>query len=146
MIKRAEGGEVPDVEPAKARETMDSLTRAIDKGLVRACHDCSEGGIAVAAAEMCIAGELGMRIDLRKVPQDGVGKNYKILFSESNSRFLVEIEKAKEREFEKAMGKHASKIGEVTAAKFIVTGLEGREMLNEKIDGLKKAWKGTFDW
>jgi phosphoribosylformylglycinamidine synthase len=146
MIKRLEGGAIPGTEAAKARETMDSLTKAIDMSLVRACHDCSEGGLAVAAAEMCIAGDLGMKIDLRKVPQKGIRKNYKLLFSESNSRFLVEVGKAEEKEFEKIMGNSASKIGEVAAAKFIVTSLNGKEILNEKIDGLKKVWRGTFNW
>jgi phosphoribosylformylglycinamidine synthase len=146
MTKHADGGKIPGVDVGKAKEAMDALTNAMDKSLVRACHDCSEGGLAVAAAEMCFAGELGMKIDLRKVPQQKLKKNYKLLFSESNSRFLVEVEKMKAKEFEKILGMHALKIGEVTAAKLIVTGLDGKAIVNEKTEDLKKAWQKTFDW
>jgi len=148
MIKALKGGEIPGVELPAARTAMASLTKAMDMRLIRACHDCSEGGLAIAAAEMCFAGNLGMSIDLRSVPQNGVKKNYKLLFSESNSRFIVEIEKTEKRAFEKIMsGCKFAKIGEVTGdKKLIVTGLDGKEIVNEKIDGLKGAWKSTFDW
>jgi phosphoribosylformylglycinamidine synthase len=147
MIKRAEGGAVPGVDLRRAKEAMDSLVKAMDHSLVRACHDCSEGGLAVAAAEMCIAGEMGMRIDLGKMSRKGVTKNYKLLFSESNSRFIVEVARGKEKEFENIMGAHAARIGETSEQKtFTAIGLEGVEIVKEKTDGLKKAWKGTFDW
>jgi phosphoribosylformylglycinamidine synthase len=147
MIKRAEGGAVPGVDIPAAKETMDSMVLAIDKGMVRSCHDCSEGGLAVAAAEMCIAGGLGMEIDLRNVPRKDVKKNYKLLFSESNSRFLVEVEPSKESEFQKTMCGRAAKIGEVTKnSRFIVKGLGGGEILSEDVAGLKKEWQKTFDW
>jgi phosphoribosylformylglycinamidine synthase len=147
MIKHVEGGAVPGVDLAKAKESMDSLVHAMDMGLVRACHDCSEGGLAVAAAEMCFAGGLGMRLELENVQQKGIVKNYKLLFSESNSRFLVEVAKGKESEFENIMGSHASKIGEVTERNnLLVTGLDGRAIIDEDIDDLRKAWSKTFDW
>jgi phosphoribosylformylglycinamidine synthase len=147
MIKRRKGGRIPGVEFPSARMTMEKVTAAIDRDVVRACHDCSEGGLAVAAAEMCFAGGLGMKIDLRKVPQKGIRKNYKLLFSESNSRFLVEVGKAKAHEFEKIMERRASRIGEVTPdKKLIVTGLNGGKVVNEDVDGMKRAWQKTFDW
>lgn len=147
MIKKLKGGSIPGVELVKAKKTMDKLIEAIDKGLVRSCHDCSEGGLAVTSAEMCFASDLGMRIDLRKIPKKEINKNYKTLFSESNSRFLVEIENSKAKEFEKIMGDSISKIGEVTLdKKLVVTGLGGKEIIKEKTDDLRKAWKETFDW
>jgi len=147
MIKRRKGGRIPGVEFPSARTTMEKVTAAIDRDVVRACHDCSEGGLAVAAAEMCFAGGLGMKIDLRKMQQKGIRKNYKLLFSESNSRFLVEVGKAKAHEFEKIMERRASRIGEVTRDKnLIVTGLNGGKVVNENVDDLKRAWQKTFDW
>lgn len=147
MIKREEGGRIPGVELAKAKKNMDLLIEAMDRGFIRSCHDCSEGGLAVTASEMCFSGNLGMKIDSRKIPQKGIKKNYKILFSESNSRFLVEVENSKAKEFENIMGNQAKKVGEVTMNKeLIVTGLNGNEIVKEKADDLNKAWQGTFDW
>jgi len=62
------GNNVPKVNPRKGKGLMNALSTAIEKGLVRACHDCSEGGIGVAAAEMAFAAGLGMTISLKQVP------------------------------------------------------------------------------
>ena len=50
------------MDPVKAKKLMEKLSQATEKGLVKACHDCSEGGIGVAAAEMAFAGGLGAQI------------------------------------------------------------------------------------
>ena len=62
------GNSVPKVEPVKAKNLMEKLSQASEKGLVKACHDCSEGGIGVAAAEMAFAGGLGAAISLKSLP------------------------------------------------------------------------------
>ena len=148
MIHGFKGNKVPSVDPRKAKKAFDALVKAMDSGLVKACHDCSEGGIGVCAAEMAFAGELGLRIDLRKVPTSGLRRNDKILFSESNSRFLVEVDKKKEEEFERMMeGNVFAKIGEVTSdKKLVVIGLKGKPVIQEDVLELKKVWKSTFDW
>jgi phosphoribosylformylglycinamidine synthase len=148
MIHGFKGNKVPSVDPKKAKKSFDALIKAMDKGLVKACHDCSEGGIGVTVAEMTFAGELGMRIDLKKVPTPGLDRNDKILFSESNSRFLVEVEKSKQEEFERIMGGNVfAKIGEVTAdKKLVIIGLNGKPVVEEDVLELKRVWKSTFDW
>ncbi|MGI9645243.1 MAG: AIR synthase-related protein, partial [Ilumatobacteraceae bacterium] len=55
-------------------------------GLVRSCHDVSEGGLAVTLAEMCIAGRLGTEIT--ELPHDSASAG---LFAESQSRLVVEV-------------------------------------------------------
>ena len=98
------GNNVPRVDPQQSRKTMEALSSAIDKGLVKACHDCSEGGLGVAIAEMAFAGGLGATIYLKNVPRTGpLYRNDFILFSESNSRFLVEVAPEKEAQFIKVM-------------------------------------------
>jgi phosphoribosylformylglycinamidine synthase len=145
MVHCLEGSNVPGVDLKKAKKCFDALIEAMDKGLIRACHDCSDGGIGVAAAEMAFAGELGMKIDLKKVPSK-LKRNDKILFSESNSRFLVEVKN--EKEFKKIMrGNVFAKIGEVTAdKKLTVNGLKGKPIVSENVNELKKVWKSTFNW
>jgi phosphoribosylformylglycinamidine synthase I len=66
-------------------DTMRALHRAIRAGLVEACHDVSEGGIAVAIAEMCIAGGIGAAIDIEHIGIDSDP------FVEGLTRFVVEV-------------------------------------------------------
>jgi len=73
-------GPVPQVRES-APQTMADVARVIREGLVRACHDLSEGGLAVAATEMAMGGGLGLRLD---TDTD--------LFDESPSRFLLEAD------------------------------------------------------
>ncbi len=96
--------DVPQVDVTSARVTMKAVGQAIRKGLVRACHDLSEGGLAVAAAEMALAGLLGVTIDIEKVKADGVNEDDTrcawLLFSESPSRFLLEVAPEQQAAFE----------------------------------------------
>ena len=68
MVEGLSGGEVPKVDAKQARIAFTALHKALYSGLVRACHDLSEGGLAVAAAEMAFAGGLGAKISLDDVP------------------------------------------------------------------------------
>jgi len=147
IIHNLKGNNVPSVNMKKAKKSFDALIKAMDKSLVRSCHDCSEGGIGVAAAEMAFAGELGMKIDLKKVPSK-LKKNDKILFSESNSRFLVEVKNKNEKKFEKIMkGNVFAKIGEITPdKKLTVIGLNKKPVVDADVIELKGVWKSTFNW
>ncbi|HEC79590.1 MAG TPA: phosphoribosylformylglycinamidine synthase subunit PurL [candidate division WOR-3 bacterium] len=94
------GGKVPGVDLKAAPEIMRRLHRAIEQGLVLSCHDLSEGGLGLCIAEMAMSGDIGAEIDLDRVVYDGVKKRHDfILFSESNTRFLVEISREKAVEF-----------------------------------------------
>ena len=86
------GGRVPAVVPQHGRAVFQAVHQAIGRGLVRSCHDLSEGGLAVALAEMAIAGGLGASVSLRDVPcEDAAASDLVLLFSESPSRFLLEV-------------------------------------------------------
>src|SRR5205823_306065 len=85
---------VPEVDISHAYDVMKAVGSAIHKGLVCACHDLSEGGLAVAIAEMAIAGSLGIRIDLGNLPPQDIFRNVGNivrLFGEAPSRFIVEV-------------------------------------------------------
>lgn len=148
-LHNANGGEVPKVRFSNAGKLFEAMSKATNKGLVRAAHDCSEGGIGVASAEMAFAGMLGAEIDLKKVPLgEKISQNNLILFSESNSRFLVEVSKGNEKEFEKIMEKVlCKKIGKVVSGNNLkINGLDGKEIVNSSIVDLKRAWKKTLSW
>jgi phosphoribosylformylglycinamidine synthase II len=140
------GKNVPKVRGSQARKTFKKVTKAIDLGLVKACHDLSEGGLGVAASEMAIGGGFGLQLDLRRVPKKDVEGDDFVLFSESNSRFLVEIPLKAQDEFEALMkGVVCTKIGRVTKnANFSVQGLNGAATIEVAIADLRRSWKGTL--
>ena len=139
------GKTVPKVQPNQAKKTFKAITEAIDLGLVKACHDLSEAGLAVAAAEMAFAGGYGIELDLRKVPRENVNRNDFVLFSESNSRFLVELSEKSREDFEALMnGKVCAEIGRVTEARRLcIHGLNGEIAVDALTDDLLKSWRRT---
>ena len=143
------GNSVPEVDPAKGKKLMDALSEATGKGLVKACHDLSEGGLGVAAAEMAFAGGFGMELHLGKVPLgEPMKRDDLILFSESNTRFLVEVSPQQAQQFEETMA-HVSfaEIGRVTAdGQIEIYGLSGDPVLSAGIDELKEAWQKPLRW
>jgi phosphoribosylformylglycinamidine synthase len=146
LVRGQVGANVPRVDPALGKMIFDAVARAIREGVVRACHDLSEGGLAVAAAEMAFAGELGIRLDLSKV--EGVARDDEALFSESASRFLLEVPRSAARRIEQIFGALPfACVGEITGVpRLAVQGRRGRTVLDEPLDGLKEAWQGTLRW
>ena len=143
-LLNATGRNAPKVRAAEAKENMESLTKAMRSGLVRSCHDLSEGGLAVAAAEMAFSGSIGISIDAEKIPNE-IDKSCKLLFSESNSRFLAEVRRKDEKQFEET-ATAARKIGITTAEKKLIISHRGSNVIDADLHELKSAWQGTIKW
>ncbi|HSW58724.1 MAG TPA: phosphoribosylformylglycinamidine synthase subunit PurL [Dehalococcoidales bacterium] len=146
---QATGNNVPRVDPQAARQTMEALSLAIEKGLVKACHDCSEGGLGVAVAEMAFSGGLGAVIYLKNVPRTGpLYRNDYVFFSESNSRFIVEVAPENEVEFIRIMkGIDCAQIGHVSQEEVLqVHGLAGELVMKAPLAELKEAWQKPLRW
>jgi len=137
------GNGVPKVDAQKARALYLEVYEAIQQGLVRSCHDCSDGGLGVALAETSFAGGFGMEIDLRKVPQSGLNRNDLLLFSESQSRFIVTIDPKKKKTFEAILADAIyGEIGVVREDEvFRVMGLQSKTVIEANIYDLKEAWQ-----
>ena len=141
------GNNAPVVRPDEGKLTMERLSTAISKGLVRSCHDCSEGGIGVAAAEMAFSGGYGMSLSLGNIPTgEEITADDTLLFSESNSRFLVEIEPEHQQAYETLMkGVPTGCLGTVTdTPNFIINGIAGTQIVETAIDTLKSAWQAPL--
>ena len=140
------GASVPKVKGAKAKRTFRAVTKAIDLGLIKSCHDLSEGGLAVAAAEMAFAGGYGLELDLGNVPGKALERNDFVLFSESNSRFLIEVPEKDRKEFEALMkGKNCAHIGKVTKdEKLLIHGLNQKIVVDASLAELRHSWKRTL--
>jgi len=148
-ILGGQGALVPEVRPDQALQTMEALCGAIGQGMVAACHDLSEGGIAVAAAEMAFAGDLGMSLNLGRAPLgEEITRDDVVLFSESNSRFLAEVPEALAAAFESQMsGVPCARIGTVTETPlFTVVGRDGKSLIEAEIQALREAWIRPLDW
>jgi phosphoribosylformylglycinamidine synthase II len=145
-LKGHTGKTVPKVKAARAKKTFQAITEAIDLGLVKSCHDLSEGGLGVAAAEMAFAGSYGAELDLREVPSRAVNRNDFIFFSESNSRFLMEVPEKTKADFETAMkGVVCAEIGRVVEnPRLIVYGLDGAVAVDASLKDLRVSWKETL--
>ncbi len=126
-----------------------ALHGAINAGHVRACHDLSEGGLAVAAAEMAFAGGLGLDLDLGLMSETELSTTEK-LFAESNSRFLVEVD----ARYESAFVNHFQslpcvRIGTVVASadtpRFTLRDNQ-HTLFNADITHLKRIWQSPLDW
>ena len=139
------GNDVPAPVPDGV-ETMRGLHRAMRDGLVRACHDMSEGGLAVAAAEMAFAGRLGLELELASLPRTpDVATDAVALFAESNARFLIEVAPEDAAAFEEALaGRPVARLGRVTENGTLrVRGLQGNVLIECSVDDLLQAWQGT---
>ena len=137
------GNRVPKVDAKRAKKLYNAIAKAMDKGLIASCHDCADGGLGVALAETAFSGGLGMAVDLSLVPAEGIARNDALLFSESQSRFVVTIHPEARAAFEKIMqGNAFAQIGTVLVqGVFEVKGLKGKTIIREKIEKLKEAWQ-----
>jgi len=143
------GNSVPVVDGPKAYGLYQTYHKAVNAGLVASCHDLSDGGLAVAAAETAFAGGFGMELNLASLPYNGnaaTRSDEVLLFSESASRLLATIHPEQRAEFEKLMaGTAFACIGAVTAAPSLqITGLAGNPVINAPLGDLKEAWQKTL--
>ena len=146
-VEGLKGGQVPVVDARLARQVFAAMHRAIEAGLVRACHDLSEGGLAVAAAEMAFAGGLGARLALERVPAEPDATHPAVrLFSESNTRFLCEVPPARAPHFESIFqGLPCACLGEVTEQPWLEISTQ-RPVVRAPLAALKEAWQRPLRW
>ncbi|HSV42518.1 MAG TPA: phosphoribosylformylglycinamidine synthase subunit PurL, partial [Methanomassiliicoccales archaeon] len=129
------GGKVPDVDADVLRRSADELNRCMASEMVRSCHDVSDGGLAVCLAEMCIGGDLGAEIDLSALEDL---PNVVALFSESNTRWVVEVERGRESEFLSMMTVPVARIGRVGSDRLTV--MNDGLVLEQTVERLRDAW------
>ena len=159
LVEGMTGGRVPTADFARSRTTFAALHAAMQQGLVRACHDLCEGGLAVALVEMAFAGNCGAKVRLSEVVSDVAPQQRSesfdivLLFSESNTRFLVEVPPTRRATFESALaGVPLAHIGEVTDTGRVQiaptpgSGHDEQWLIDLPIGKLKAVWQRTFFW
>jgi len=138
------GANVPKVYPRRNRVLYERILRAMQQGLVASCHDCSDGGLAVALAESAFAGGCGMDLDITPM---GIESNVAALFSESQGRFVVTTPRVHAAALETILeGCAFTCLGEVVPEQtFRVTGCNGA-VLAAPLADLKEAWQRPLRW
>jgi phosphoribosylformylglycinamidine synthase len=156
---------LPDTNLETGPATARAVADLVASGVVRSAHDLSDGGLLAAAAEMALAGGLGLELAWKKIPRAGAANDnpYACLFSEEPSRYLLEIEPDSEREFQ---GAFLGAMGKPPAAgrrRYLETSLpvscsvigrindSSRVRLSDgdldvPIEAIREAWLGTLDW
>jgi phosphoribosylformylglycinamidine synthase len=149
MIHGIDGGRIPHVDLIRAPGLYAQVHAAIRSGSVKSCHDLSEGGLAVALAEACFAGGLGADIDLSALAaRSAINDPSVLLFSESNTRFLIEVVAANVASFEVMMSlpdrdSRAVRLGVVNnSGKLLIRRTADAEcVVDATIEELKASWQ-----
>jgi phosphoribosylformylglycinamidine synthase len=133
--------DVSPAMPAHAPHIYRTLHAAMQAGFVRSAHDLSEGGLAVAAAEMCIAGRLGLALDLTALDSDP----RLALFAETNGCLLVEVAPEKAAEFENLWAESDQqqairRLGNVSASLELAISHAGQTVLASPLSSLVTAF------
>ena len=176
LVRGLEGGDVPTVDSIQAKRTFAKIHEAIQGRLLRSCHDLSEGGLAVAAIEMAMAGGLGMKIDIAAIkgPQHSATEPQlsatepqlsatepqlsataaqlsatAALFSESNTRFLVEVATDSADEFEGLLRNGAVpvfRLGTIESSSQLLVTDGDQVVMDVDVAEAKAAWQKPLDW
>jgi len=138
-----EGGEVPGIDVDRAPLIMHRLNDAIRKHMILSCHDLSEGGLGLSIAEMAMSGETGAVIDLEHVSYSTSQRRFDfILFSESNTRFLVEVAQDHTSVLEELFADlPCVKIGHTTSDLTLVIKAGTRQLASLPIDAISARWR-----
>jgi phosphoribosylformylglycinamidine synthase len=145
LVTGETGGAVPQVDTALAPRIFAKVHEAIRRGLVRSCHDLSEGGLAVALAEMAFAGGVGADV----TPPAGGLPDDVLLFSESPTRFVLEEKPGNAGALEALFGQDVplTAIGQtVKEPRLRIAGAGGEWRVWAPLDQLKEAWQKPLAW
>ena len=141
----AVGNKVPKVDAEYAKKVYSAVSAVTEAELAHSLHTPAIGGLGTAFAKTAIGGRLGLKIDLDKVPLSETCSPAEIMFSESNTRFLMTVSPENAAEVEKLLaGVPFAQVGEVTEEQELEIGA-GTETGKIQLEKLIKAYKSTLD-
>jgi len=137
------GGSIPKVELGIDLLNSDVILNIIKKNLITCSHDCSKGGLSIALAEMAIASNCGIYINLDNVPNKCKRLDF-LLFAETPSRFIIgtKDEEKLETELSKLKNLTYAKIGKVTDFRANITlASKKKNIINLEMEIAKKYFE-----
>ena len=147
-ILNINSGRIPRVYPRKGKKIMEKISKAVRKGLIVSMHDLSEGGLAVALSEMAFSGKIGADISIKNITELHKFKDSRLsIFSESNTRFLLEIQKEDREQFESLFKNLPfTFLGKVGGDKVKIKDASGKYFIDLPIKELKEKWNKGIKW
>jgi phosphoribosylformylglycinamidine synthase II len=133
------GGRPPAVDLAAEQALAGLLAAAAADGLLAAAHDLSDGGLAIALAESCLAGGNGCQVDLP-------GDAFTALFSESAARAVVAVQPGADEAFTALCGRYrvpAALLGRTGGSELAVAAAGGAGFA-VSLEELRAAHQGTL--
>ncbi|MCQ2056500.1 MAG: phosphoribosylformylglycinamidine synthase subunit PurL [archaeon] len=127
------GGNVPEVKAENLMSLTKKMLFAMDKKLIKSCHDCSDGGLAVAAAEMCISGDIGLNMHLSSMNSLTTSQK---LFSESNTRWIIEVPEHNVSAIKRIFGCDATCIGITGGDRLTIKDAD----VDISVEEMRKVW------
>lgn len=148
-VTQTNGGTIPKADLEAGPRNAKAVASLIHQRLIASAHDCSDGGLLVAAAEMAFAGRVGLSLDLAGLPQSG-GLLNEHCFAETPSRYLLEVHPDDVAATVNILMQAGVPFGQIglfndTQSLTLRTPTEGQS-LNIELDTLREAWLGTLDW
>jgi len=133
-----ESGAVPVVDLEEEKRLIELLLKLSANGLLKTCHDISDGGLAVTLAESAIKGNSGFTVDI-----DFKGnRRDKVLFSEASSRVVVSLDEQKLqalKEYAQQYGIEVNVLGKIVGERMIIQD-SGREFVDIAVQDAAKTW------
>ncbi|MEI3005912.1 MAG: AIR synthase-related protein [Victivallales bacterium] len=140
----ATGNNVPKVNAEKALALYKAMEKMIHADIPSSIITPSLGGLGVAAAKAAMGGRVGLVLDLAKVPQEKGMSDLEVLFSESNSRFLISCKPEKSAELEKALaGFPLAKVGRTTEDRILAVKGASTD-IKVKMEDMLGSYKSTL--
>ncbi len=142
-------GKPPQINFDLERQVQNACREGIRQGWVRSAHDCAEGGLAVALAECCIAGELGAEIHLGENTTNA--RLDEILFGEGGARIVVSVNPQNQNEWENfvenQLGEDCCKIGIVGKSEENLRVFTAPELplINVSITDMGERWHNAIE-
>ncbi|HUU48180.1 MAG TPA: phosphoribosylformylglycinamidine synthase subunit PurL [Nitrosopumilaceae archaeon] len=144
-IHKFVGGNCPKVDFKESKKNMDSVLELIKKEIIKVVHDCSKGGLAIAASEICMTNLIGCHISISNVPGEKLESD-RILFSESHSRYLLVLEQKNLKEIEMILEKNKVSfklIGKFGGKKIRFT-LGEKSIVDLSVEKTQKIWVNSL--
>jgi phosphoribosylformylglycinamidine synthase len=141
---------IPRVDLTAGPANAAAVAQLIAQGLAASTHDCSDGGLLVAAAEMAFAGGAGLEMDLSHVPSQETLSEFERCFAETPSRYLVEVAPDKLDAAIRLLRKlniPFAQVGTFTPHDRLTVRTARRgQLMDEPLESLREAWVKTLDW
>lgn len=134
----------PNVRGAENFKLYKLVHEAIMQGMLRSCHDCSEGGALVSLAESAMGGALGVSVELEKIDLQGFGGTLtEYFFNETPGRFVVSVAPENRDSFLKLFaGMEVASFGQVVAQDIVRVTRHGLVLVDAPLGDLERAWRG----